>query len=303
MNKLENDIKKAKQTVTLAKKRIYLSDENGILYRFKSYEYMVDRVEFMKENPHANGNEKYSNSISKDTGLNDRCIRNIVSYARNGIKTKSTAKDDTLIYYIKELGKFHKGNELAYLEQIDVEKLVDVKNVEKEKQDYIYFFYYNLLNILYELKHIMFEKSIDITEFYQSRLNSLKKEVDNKFANDKETKIKLLSVMEEINYIVKTDSVPDVPKNWYKINEKIAYFDPVFDILKENEELFGKIKNNFGIHFSFIPSKEEIKNREKYLKEVYLKYGNDFREDSLYAQELIYTFRIVMKNYFPQMLF
>ncbi len=169
---------------------------------------------------------------------------------------------------------------------------------------------YKMLNdILYEYEEtkgfaVVDESKGDCRDYYDKRLQNIKKEVDCSFWYCKEVRKKLYGIINDVMYIIGCCEIPGVPERWHRINPNLNYFDGVYDVIDEDFDAFKKIRDGeMCFTFKFIPTLEDYIERKKYFKEKYRKYNDcnfNVTIDRLYQDELVATLSVLSAMEFSQ---
>jgi len=142
-------------------------------------------------------------------------------------------------------------------------------------------------------------------QYYDMRLQNIRKEIDCRFWNKNSIRNKLYHLVEEEEFLIKNCDHPGVPERWERANPKLRYFDCVFDFIENNPEVYERIKagslqTNTGItiSFKFYPTKEECFERKLYLKKITDKnicQNTHYSYDRIYQNEVVSAFRKVFE--------
>lgn len=241
--------------------------------------------------------------------------------SRDKSKTASRVKhyllddnDDTVGQNtIKTLGKYLEEDEMAFFEEFNDDSILQ-RALELSNWKNIQNIFNLIFNIIdeyevsesYNCKPETTENGFD---YYHKKLDDIKSAIYRCFLTEENIKAKLINIVNETEVFVKSYSIPGVVERWRVINKQIGYFDIVYDILEADKKIFSEICNgkykmgSVPLSFSFIPSEEEIMNRNEYFKIIEdeidknnLRYSKDY----IFKKELRNTLELVFKNDFPE---
>lgn len=126
------------------------------------------------------------------------------------------------------------------------------------------------------------------------------------FLGEKELTDKLLQIVDETEYFVRSYEMPGVVKRWKRINEKLLFFDAAFTVMENTPEVYKTIsKGQTDITFACYPDEELIKERKRYFEQVREKNEtNNFRysEERIFLNELLHTLKMVFEADFAEYL-
>ncbi|MFI3200272.1 MAG: hypothetical protein R3Y54_01930 [Eubacteriales bacterium] len=137
--------------------------------------------------------------------------------------------------------------------------------------------------------------------YYSECLDKVQKVIDCElYEESEETKSKLTNIVRDSRIFIKSYSVPGVVDSWLEINPSLRYFDPVFDIMESDYELYKNIKSNkYGkVHFRFYPSLQELQDKKVYFDNLECNNKNNnlnFSIERFYQDELITTINLLFK--------
>lgn len=198
------------------------------------------------------------------------------------------AKKPEIIEIVEAYGEYLKGDEDAFLIEIpaaitDHSKLY--KKIWKVMIEKLKVYQNNgVLNYLFT----------DAPESKKSGRRS-----DGKNHAEPSAFARLANILCELDIFFKSDSFPDVPDRWRKINPKINYFYAIWDIIlyRPNDNAEGYFKHLQNLrekgYFPYYPSEDEIIKYKQYFEK---RKGQS--KEELFQQELIETLDLVLDNDF-----
>ena len=146
------------------------------------------------------------------------------------------------------------------------------------------------------------------TEFFEKKIWAIRKEIDNRFWNNREYCEKLHQLADDVEHLVCVCEIPGVAERWYKVNPKLRYFDCVFQFIEETPDLYQQIKQGkfndeegFQIGFCFDPDEAEIERQKQYFAEQKEKARRNhmkFSKTRLYQREVAAAFREMFQREF-----
>lgn len=317
MTKLENDLKLAKENMIAKKNNRYLKDSyTGEIFQINGMQYISDRNDYInKEN--LTGIEAYRKRASSEIHASEKRIQEIDSFCVNGeFPGEGKKKDGTILGYIKNLGKFLKGNEEAYLSPVKyftnteenfMKMNLKEKCYRKEKIKNIYAKLNRLIHQIVSSDHFNFipGSTEDAWNYYEKEIFYIQEDVYNKFIGEEDIIRRLNRIIKEEEIFIKSYSEPGVDERWKLINPNINYFDVVYDVMKNHPELYQHIKSgDSAIKFNFYPSEAEVINREKYFKNIKNEdIDNNLRysETQIFQNEVVMTLKMVIEHDFPEL--
>ena len=246
-----------------------------------------------------------------ETALRKR-VERVKKYSEGLIADKSGKEESFSIKCIKELGLALCEDEFAFLLPIEPNTILQTaKLLRADVGDDDLRVIYDMLNaILYELECSSYYNFQPGTEedgmaYYDMRFQEIRRAIDSRFWNKREIKNKLYQIVQEEEVLVRSCSVPGVAERWYEINPNIFFFDCVYDFIEESPETYERIRyqnlveklpNTIG--FSFYPTEEEVKARNKYFSEIKDRCNKDnlsYSWDRLYQNELVNTLSMIFE--------
>ena len=145
-------------------------------------------------------------------------------------------------------------------------------------------------------------------EFFEKKIWTIRKEIDNRFWNNREYCEKLHQLADDVEHLVCVCEIPGVAERWYKVNPKLRYFDCVFQFIEETPDLYQQIKQGkfndeegFQIGFCFDPDEAEIERQKQYFAEQKEKVRRNhmkFSKTRLYQREVAAAFREMFQREF-----
>ena len=140
---------------------------------------------------------------------------------------------------IKQMGFALKNDEYAFLLPINsksFENLISSYEVDNVFEG-VNKVYSRLNNLLYQLESSCFynfapnpEKDAQI--YYNNELQKIRQTADNECFGNTEIREKLHEIINEVEHIIFSYSMPGVPNSWLEINPNIKYFDCVYDFMR-----------------------------------------------------------------------
>ena len=248
--------------------------------------------------------------------ISPKTIGRVLGYF-NGEKEGNGNKSVTLDT-AKALGKaLCDGDEYGLLIKIEPTNVLKIMREAEELwgTGSLNYIYRMLNNLLYELEpssHYSYQPGSeeDGYSYYDMKLQSIRNEIDSRFWNQNRTREKLYRLVDEVEYLIKSYSIPGAATRWLDINPKLKYFDGVFDVKEEDPETYERIKqglveleNGIKISFCFYPTKEECEARRKYFEKLNNKnmmQNNQYSYSRLYQNEVVETFRMVFEKDFEK---
>ncbi|MBQ7076049.1 MAG: hypothetical protein IJM94_04530 [Clostridia bacterium] len=169
---------------------------------------------------------------------------------------------------------------------------------------------YKMLNsILYEYEEtngfaFVDESKGDCRNYYDKRLQNIRKEVDCSFWYCKDARERLYGIIDDIMYIVGCCEIPGVPERWHKTNPNLDYYNGVYNVIDDDFDAFKKIRDGeMCFKFKFIPTLEDYIERKKYFEEKYKKYSDsnmEVNEDRICQDELVATLSVLFAMEFSE---
>ena len=228
----------------------------------------------------------------------------------NGEKEGSGVKSVTLDT-VKALGRaLCDGDEYGLLIKIEPTNVLKIMREAEELWGggQLNHIYRMLNNLLYEMEpsaHYSYKTGTKENgyNYFDMKLQTVRNEIDSHFWNQSDTRAKLYRLVEEVECLIKSFSIPGVAERWFQINPKLRYFDSVFAIKDESPETYESIKNGKinCVHFSFYPTEEECQRQKLYFENLNKKnQSNNCRYSylRLYQNEIVETFRMVFERDF-----
>lgn len=313
--KYENDLLKAKFEFHKNKYK-FKDHETNDIYIINGSKYIEDRNAYI-EKKGLNGIGGYRTRVMREIRINERKSQGIDRLCIEGYAQRSNMKDSTILETIKALGKMLANNMYEYLIIVN-EGAYTNKNKEmtlKKKMDISYIDLkeiYSMMNeIVYKIvpsDHYNFipQTTHDGKEYFEEEIYKIKKEIDNKFLDKISISNKLNNILRELEIFVKSYSIPGVVERWKSLNPNLNYFDVVYDLIKDELDLYNSVKNQeYSISFSFYPTPENIQKREMYFKNIEdedRKNNHQYTYSRIFQNEVINTLKIVMHNDFPELI-
>ena len=237
--------------------------------------------------------------------ISPKTIGRVLGYF-NGEKEGNGNKAVTLDT-VKVLGKaLCDGDEYGLLIEIEPTNVMKIMREADELWGTNSFncIYRMLNNVLYELEsssHYSYKPGTeeDGYSYYDMKLQTIRNEIDSRFWDQNDTREKLYHLVDEVEYLIKSYSIPGTVKRWIDINPKLKYFDSVFDVIEEDPETYEKIKkglikleNGMKISFCFYPTQEECEERKEYFRNK----NNQYSYSRLFQNEIVETFRMIFEK-------
>ena len=175
------------------------------------------------------------------------------------------------------LGLAYGDSEMTFLEEVEIGTIVQALT-EKENSKcnvQIKEIYRMLYEILYEIDesynyNFVPDKeteNIDAFAYYEKRIDAVRNLVNTRLLDKRKIRQKLIQIIDETEVFVKSYSISGVVPRWKKLNKKITYFDPVYDICADNYKLYKavcnrevSIDNLIMFRFDFLPMERTSKN-------------------------------------------
>jgi hypothetical protein len=268
------------------------------------------------------GKEYYFHAVSFNTRLkdfpkeNDKLKRDVI----DALATECYISFDAIISYtaynsekkyrnpsdiniIKRLGKFLNNDEYAFLVPCKIENGLDfIQQDVKEIYEMFYelFAIYDVSECFNHLPNKTKDEE-DISLYYMKLVDDIEKSINTKylFLPD-EIKVILIKILKETRIFVSSYSVPGVVDSWIEINPQIKYFDPVFDIIESDPDVYNRIKTGQSfVNFRFIPTEDDIEQRKLYFEKVNEeneKCNFRYSEERMFQNELLETLTAVFKS-------
>ena len=213
----------------------------------------------------------------------------------------------TIESFIKAIGKVVKGDENAFIYDIDDEAnlamraLVNTMTHTREYADNVVrAVYRDIIAICSQMARSSYFHNRDgcqYTDLYYVELIDGICGLIGKDVNP-DTAVALYRILDEMQDMVMSCDMPNVCDRWLEANPKLKFYDCVFYIRRAAPEEFKRIAESNGfVHFRFIPTAEEIRAEAKYKEEMSkLRKQNGETEDEQYQREVI----TAVKNIFKQ---
>lgn len=239
--------------------------------------------------------EKVYDNLCEELGIHEDSKSTLKKYAIPNVKNQRRPGD---IQECKIMGRYLCQNEYTFLRRFRYENT----NMIIKK---IHIMIYDIFT-LYETSNCFNEtpqnKQGEELTYYNEQLDKVQKVIDCElYEESEETKSKLTDIVRDSRIFIKSYSVPGVVDSWLEINPSLKYFDPVFDVMESDYELYEKIKANkyCKVHFRFYPSIQELEDKKEYFTNL----ENDnrinnfnFSIERFYQDELIRTINLLFKN-------
>lgn len=196
-------------------------------------------------------------------------------------KFRGFGKQSTGMEIIKAFGKvLGNGDEYTFLKPVDIiipemhSLLDELKQDKGYKTDIINAVYQDIIILCRMLVPSSFynlgsDGKITELYYYVQLLDNIREKITaNSLYADNAVIDSLLRILDETQEMVWSCEIPNVCKRWLDVNPKLKYYSPVFDIYHNNPEIYKRIISGaFGkIHFSFIPTDEELEAEQEYRK-------------------------------------
>jgi hypothetical protein len=151
------------------------------------------------------------------------------------------------------------------------------------------------------------KKSADIWKIKEKKLIAIHGLVESLLLGESEVPAKLHAIIDETEYSVKGYEIPGTVTRWKRINPKLLYFDPAFELMDElDEETYLEMQRGLaGEKLSLYPDEKLIAERKKYFEEIHRKNEeNDLRysQERIFLNELLNTLKLVFENDFAEYL-
>lgn len=149
-------------------------------------------------------------------------------------------------------------------------------------------------------------KEDDIWNYTGNKLLTVRKEINCLFFGEEALRSKLLQVVDETEYFIRSYEQPGVVTRWKKINPQIIFFDCSFDLMEEYPEVYEEISLGLSnLRLSCYPNKTLANARKRYFLKVKKKieHGNlRYSEERVFQDELHRTLTLVFENDFKDYL-
>ena len=225
-------------------------------------------------------------------------------------------KDPSItISTIKLLGEALCGDAYAFLIKIERENILKVGMEVQEiygagDLNSVYAMMNELIYWIAESQYYNYKPGTEENgeEFFEKKIWAIRKEIDNRFWNNREYCEKLHQLADDVEHLVCVCEIPGVAERWYKVNPKLRYFDCVFQFIEETPDLYQQIKQGkfndeegFQIGFCFDPDEAEIERQKQYFAEQKEKARRNhmkFSKTRLYQREVAAAFREMFQREF-----
>ncbi len=109
----------------------------------------------------------------------------------------------------------------------------------------------------------------EIWNHMETELLKIRRIVNKHFLANMDIRQKLLQIVDETEYFVKSYEQPGVVMRWRQINPKILFFDCSFDIMKEDPDLYKSVCRGLT-HSKFMcfPDEELINAHKDYFDKI-----------------------------------
>lgn len=211
-----------------------------------------------------------------DLGVNEKIpskktIGRVMDYCRGLVR--NNYKDPSItISTIKLLGEALCGDAYAFLIKIERENILKVGAEVQEiygegNLNHVYAMMNELIYWIAESQYYNYKPGTEENgeAFFEKKIWAIRKEIDNRFWNNREYCEKLHRLADDVEHLVCVCEIPGVAERWYKVNPKLRYFDCVFQFIEEKPDLYQQIKEGkfndeegFQIGFRFDPDEAEI---------------------------------------------
>lgn len=104
---------------------------------------------------------------------------------------------------------------------------------------------------------------------------------------------RFLRIIDETELFVKSYSVPGVDLRWRKMNPRLNYYDPVFDVV---EELSSEAYRRLWYMFNYHPTQWDIQTRQRYFSGLEEQW--DCAARAHFQKELLNTLVKLFQNVF-----
>lgn len=254
-----------------------------------------------------------------DLGVNEKIpskktIGRVMDYCRGLVR--NNYKDPSItISTIKLLGEALCGDAYAFLIKIERENILKVGMEVQEiygegNLNHVYAMMNELIYWIAESQYYNYKPGTEENgeEFFEKKIWAIRKEIDNRFWNNREYCEKLHQLADDVEHLVCVCEIPGVAERWYKVNPKLRYFDCVFQFIEETPDLYQQIKQGkfndeegFQIGFCFDPDEAEIERQKQYFAEQKEKARRNhmkFSKTRLYQREVAAAFREMFRREF-----
>lgn len=144
----------------------------------------------------------------------------------------------------------------------------------------------------------------DIWDYMGNRLLEIRREVNQSFLGEKLLRERLLRIVDETEFFVRSYERPGVVERWKKINPRIIFFDCAFDIREQcPDEYLKAMAGISGYELALYPYEALAEKRKKYFAELEekIKKGNlRYSEDRIFMDELLRTLTMVFEEDFKE---
>lgn len=210
---------------------------------------------------------------------------------------------------IKLVGVALAGDEYAFLEEVNLTYLAKVmEEAETKETDELKVIYRMMQKIILEYEiscaynYRPGTQMEDGFEYYDLELENIRSEIYVRFMSNEDYRNRLCKILGELEEFVKSYSIPGTNSRWLEISPELKYFDCVYQFIEETPDIFDKIENSV-IHFSFIPTQKEIKERNEYfakiIKESYQK-NLKYSEERIFQNQLVESLEQIFIHDFPE---
>lgn len=286
------------------------------IYIINSPKYIADRNAYI-EKEHLEDIGGYRIRVESEVRMDVRKSQGIDRLCIEGYAQRDNMKDITILEAIKSLGEMLTDNKYEYLipvnEEAETNKnkemslimKIDNSNIDVKK---IYSKMNEIASQIMISDHYNFIPGTkeDGKEYFEEKIYNIGKEIDNKFLGQITISEKLYKILGELETFVKSYSIPGVVERWRILNPYINNFDVVYDLIKDEPDLYNSIKNHeYSIHFSFYPTLEDIQKKEIYFKKIDeedRKNNHQYGYSRIFQNEVINTLKTVMLNDFPELI-
>lgn len=238
-----------------------------------------------------------------------KTIKRAIQFCQGYVVGKEKKDPSVTIETIKAMGKALCHDENAFLIEIEKHNIIQVLQQSEEIYgnndiSYIYRLMNTLLYALEPTSYYSFAMGTqeDGFDYYDARIQEIRREVDNRFWNHSEIRDKLYKLLEDEETFIKSYSRPGVPERWMVYNPHLRYFDCVYDFIEKAPELYEQIKNSKILHFSFYPDETECRARKEYFDALREKNERlQYSIDRCYQNEVVEAFRLVFNSEFQNL--
>ncbi len=292
-------------------KKLYL--KNGKAYLF-NVEKLVEAMAKRSQVSTATIQKKLE-LAAEDENSKARTASRIMSFLRGN-------DDETISLNTAHLlGLAYGDSEMAFLEEVEIGRIVQALTEKENSRCNVQI--KEIYRMLYEILYEMDEsynynfvpdketKNIDAFGYYEKRIDAVRKLVNTRLLDTRKIRQKLIQIIDETEVFVKSYSIPGVVPRWKKLNKKITYFDPVYDICVENYKLYKavcnrevSIDNLIMFRFDFLPMEKDFEERAEYFASVAQKVddGNlQYSYEKVFRNELLLTLEKVFEHDFPDL--